>query len=125
MRVFRLLGYEFRSLKLVQFNLDCVFSSDDGGDAKSTDNDVDKTLVDSLKGRKKKKVDAESILPEVNLDQVRSSFFYLPNPSTYIIVYVFCLNTPTDGVARIFFLSPMPRQGIKLMSALLHIFEGT
>ena len=125
MRVFRLLGYELRSLKLVQFNLDCVFSSDDGGDAKSTDNDVDKTLVDSLKGRKKKKVDAESILPEVNLDQVRSSFFYLPNPSTYIIVYVFCLNTTTDGVARIFFLSPMPRQGIKLMSALLHIFEGT
>ena len=53
-----------------------MFSSDDGGDAKSTDNDVDKTLVDSLKGRKKKKVDAESILPEVNLDQVRSSFFY-------------------------------------------------
>ena len=76
MRVFRLLGYELRSLKLVQFNLDCVFSSDDGGDAKSTDNDVDKTLVDSLKGRKKKKVDAESILPEVKLDQVRSSFFY-------------------------------------------------
>ena len=33
-------------------------------------------------------------------------------------------HTPTDGVARIFSLTPMQRPGIELMSIQLHLFEG-
>ena len=33
-------------------------------------------------------------------------------------------HTPTDGVAGIFSLTPMPQPGIKLTSVQMHLFEG-
>ena len=45
-------------------------------------------------------------------------------PLALISANMFLPHTLTDGVARIFSLTPMPRLGIELMSAHLLLFEG-
>ena len=55
-----------------------------------------------------------------------SDSFLLLAQSTHLYLHT-CVSphTPTDGVARIFPLTPILRQGIKLTWALLHLFCGT
>ena len=56
---------------------------------------------------------------------INNVFFLLLAHSAHSFLRTCALpHTPTDGVARIFPLTPMPRPGIKLMSAQLHLFEG-
>ena len=53
------------------------------------------------------------------------TFFSSTNPIVHLFLRTCVLpHTPTDGVARIFFLTPMPQPVIELASVQLRIFEG-
>ena len=54
----------------------------------------------------------------------RYNFILLPaQAARFFSVYVGFTSQPTDGVERIFSLTPMPQPGIKLMLAQLHLLE--
>ena len=53
-----------------------------------------------------------------------SNIYQLLAQSTHLFMHTCVLpHTSTDGVARIFSLTHMPRTGIKLMSVQLHLFQ--
>ena len=52
-------------------------------------------------------------------------FFLLAQSASFYLCICLSLHAPTDGVARIFSLTLMPRPGIELTSAPLHLSFGT
>ena len=51
-------------------------------------------------------------------------FFILAQFANLFLGTCVLLHTSTDGVAKIFSLTPKPQPGIKLISCQLHLFEG-